>query len=285
MSDEQTSATAATESTASTGDQGANAGNGTPAAWHSSMGFDTETVGWMENRGLTKMEQGEALKNAITGFRSAEKFLGVPKDQILRIPNFEKGEKAELDAFYDKLGRPADPKDYGIKAPDGQSSDFAEFMSSKFHEFGLSKSQGEKIASVYGEYGQKMEQMQAEQFKLQSVEQEQKLRGEWGQNYDTLLATAKHGAAELGVDPKTVEQLQKTMGYDGVMKFFASVGEKFGEDKFVSGGNQSGAMTPEGAQAKIAQLRMDKEWAGKYLAGNSDAKNEFDRLMKMAYPS
>ena len=43
-------------------------------------------------------------------------------------------------------------------------------------------------------------------------------------------------------------------------------------------------MTPEAAQAKLKDLRADKEWSQKYLSGNVDAKAEMARLMALAYP-
>ena len=57
------------------------------------------------------------------------------------------------------------------------------------------------------------------------------------------------------------------------------------EHNFESGRSTDGfGMTPEAAQAKLKDLRADKEWSQKYLSGNVDAKAEMARLMALAYP-
>ena len=259
----------------------------TTGAWHESMGFDADTVGWLENRGLTKMDTKEALKNSINGFRSAEKYLGVPKDQLLRIPNFEKAEQSELNSFYDRLGRPNDPKGYNIELPEGASPEFADWAKGMFHEAGVPARQAEKIAAKWNErMGGQMEQSKQEQVQ-RSQEQQQNLAKEWGDAFEQQTGFAKQAAGSLGISPEQIDALQQTMGYDGVMKFFANIGEKMGEPAYVggSGGNDNAPMTPQRAQAQIKELQSDREWTAKYLAGNADARAKMDRLMKQAYPS
>lgn len=261
-----------------------------PAAgkWYESMGFDPDTVGWMENRGLTGMDVNEATKNAINGFRNAEKFLGVPKDQLLRIPNFDKADSAEINQFWEKLGRPTDPKGYEIQVPEGQPTEYADYMSKVMHEAGVPKRMAEQLVKANAEFGAKIQEQTKLQREAASVEQAEKLKAEWGQAYDDQIGVAKFAAAEAGVNPEQIDALQDVLGYDGVMKLFANIGEKFSEPKFHSGdpaGNANGPMTPTKAQARIKELQGDKEWAAKYIAGNTEARNEMDRLMRMAYPS
>lgn len=254
-------------------------------SWYAPLGFDAETVGWMENRGLTGMDATEALKNSINGFRNAEKFLGVPKDQLLRIPNFEKAEAAELDAFWGKLGRPADPKDYGIAPAEGQPADYADYMANVMHKAGVPKSMAESLHKANTEYLTQMTQKMQEARAEANAKQVEALRSEWGEAHDVQLGLAKNTAAELGVTEAHIDALQDVLGYDGVMKFFASVGEKFSEPGFHTGDAASnGPMTPAKAQARIKELHGDKEWASKYIAGNSEARAEMDRLMRQAYP-
>lgn len=268
-----------------------NAPAAAPAAggkWYEPLGFDAETVGWMENRGLTSMDPTEATKNAINGFRNAEKFLGVPKDQLLRMPNFEKAEAAELNEFWGKLGKPADAKGYEIPVPEGIPTDYADFMAQAMHAAHVPKSMAATLAKANNEYAAKMnEAAQAAKLDANKVQVEN-LRKEWGEAHDAQLGLAKNAAAELGITEAHLDALQDTLGYDGTMKLFASIGEKFSEPAFHDGQGASGdkgPMTPQRAQARITELQRDQEWVSKYLAGNTEARGEMDRLMRAAYPA
>lgn len=255
-------------------------------AWYSGMGFDQDTIGWMENRGLTKLDQSEALKNALSGFRNAEKFLGVPKDQLLRLPNFDTAEQTELDQFYNKLGRPADAKGYELPVPEGAPTEYADYMKEVFHKAGITAKQAKILAEANNEFGAKIGQATEQQKLEMNKTQQESLRKEWGEAYDAQMGTARYAFQELGVDAETVDKLQDAMGFDGVMKFFANLGSKFGEGRFVSGGASSnGPMTPNQAQAQIRQLQNDVEFGRKLTAGNAEAKALWDRLHRFAFPS
>jgi hypothetical protein len=56
----------------------------------------------------------------------------------------------------------------------------------------------------------------------------------------------------------------------------------------MKGGENSGpgqfGVTAADAKAKIAALQKDTGWTAKYLNGDVSARQEFDRLHKIAYP-
>ena len=162
------------------------------STWYS--GFDPDTSGWLENRGLTKLDEKAALPELVKGFRNAEKYIGTPAEKLLRLPDFDKADKVELDQFYSKLGRPSDAKDYNIQVPEGQSREFADFAQSMFHEAGLSPRQAEKITAKWNEHvngilgGEDANKQQA------LKDQDASLRSEWGYAYDKNLTIAKNAA-------------------------------------------------------------------------------------------
>lgn len=253
------------------------------SSWYS--GFDQETVGWLENRGLTKVEPNEALKNLTTGFRNAEKYIGTPVDKLLRIPDFDKAERSELDQFYSKIGRPTDPKEYGLAVPEGQPREFADWAQGVFHEAGLSKRQSAIVAEKWNAYMAGAQEQDGQKYQQSIKDQEAGLRHEWGAAYDKNLGAAKNAAKSLGFDGQKVDALEKALGYDGLMKMMADIGGKIGESEYITGDSgSSGPMTPSQAQAKLTQLRGDSEWVNKYMNGNTEAKAEMERLIKMAYP-
>lgn len=255
-----------------------------PTTWYS--GFDQETVGWLENRGVTKQAPDEALKTLTSGFRNAEKYIGVPHEKLARIPDFEKAEKADLDLFYNKLGRPADPSGYNLEIPKDQPGDFAEWAKGTFHELGISDRQGSALSKKWNEYVGQMTQGQQEQFNSQMADQDRLIRSEWGHAYEKNASIAENAAATLGFDEATVGKLKQALGHDGLLKMMYNIGAKTGEAEYVSGDSAKtfGSLTPAQASSRIQQLRQDKEWASKYLNGNTEAKAEMERLMRMAYP-
>ena len=253
-------------------------------------GYDQETKGWMESRGMTKLEPLAALDNAIKGFRNAEKYMGVPHERLARIPEWDKADKTELDAFYNKLGRPADPKGYDIKLPDGVPRDYADAAAGKFHEIGLTPQQARALVEWNNQYGQEATSKVAEAQKAAVAEQEKNLRRDWGMAYDKNDAMAgdaiRRMSEKVGFSDGDLQKLTNAIGFDKAMKMFAEIGSTMTEDTYVdSSGVSFAPKTPNAAQAKISQLRQDREFSAKLLAGNAQAKAEWDRLHEMAYPS
>lgn len=256
-----------------------------PESWYS--GFDQETVSWMENRGLTKMDATQALDNTIRGFRNAEKYMGVPHEKLARVPDWDKADPAELNQFFDKLGRPKTPQDYGIQALENDSFGYAEAAAAKFHEIGLTPRQAKELEKWNNDFGTQIQAKTQEQFQLQIQQEAEALKREWGQAYDQEINFAKNAAQGLGLKPEQIDAMEQALGHAGLMKLMSGIGKKIGEDSFVSnaGTGGFGAMTPAAAQGRIAQLQNDKEWTAKYLAGNIQARAEMEKLMEAAYPS
>jgi hypothetical protein len=294
MSEAQGSAPDGNAATTTAAATPASAALTTPAApagekqWFDS--YDQETRGWLENRGMTKMDTAAALDNAIKGFRNAEKYLGVPQERLARIPEWDKADKTELDAFFTKLGRPADPKGYDIKVPDGVPGDYANAAAAKFHEIGLTPQQARALVDWNNQFGQESAGRVAEAQKAAVADQEKNLRRDWGMAYDKNDAMAGDAIRKLsekvGFGDGDLQKLTQAIGFDKAMKMFAEFGSTMTEDTFIdSNGASFAPKTPNAAQAKIAQLRQDKEFSAKLLAGNTQAKAEWDRLHEMAYPA
>jgi hypothetical protein len=242
-------------------------------------GADEVTVGLVQNKGW------KSPNDVVQSYTQLEKFVGAPADKIVRLPT-ETSTKEDLDAFYNKLGRPADAKGYELPVPEGQPRDFADKAAAKFHELGLTKSQAKVLTEWYNGEGAAVTQAQQEAKAQTNIAQQQALKKEWGAGYDAQMSTARLGMQAFGVDGDTIDKLQDALGYDGAMKFMANLGAKAGEGSFHGGGNGNfnGAMTPGQAQAEIKSLQADKEWTAKYLAGNKEAKDRMAQLMKWAHP-
>lgn len=272
--------------------QGGAAPAAAPAAAAPAAAPVTPTIDWLPDAdevtvGLVQNKGWKAPKDVLTSYQQLEKFVGAPADKIVRLPG-EGAAKDELDAFYSKLGRPADPNGYEIKLPDGADDSFAKTAAGKFHELGLNKQQAQELVKWYEGQGATATQAQQQQSQAANLAQQEALKQEWGQAYDQQVTAARQFAQSAGVDAATLDKLQSAMGYDGVMKFMAGLGAKMGAEPTYPGGDRKGGfggvMTPGQAQAEIASLKADKDWSGKYLAGGAEQKARMSQLMSWAYP-
>jgi len=241
-------------------------------------GAPEDVSGFVQNKGW------KSPLDAVEGYRNLEKHLGVPADKILRLPDFDKAEKAELDGFYTKLGRPATATQYEIEVPQGMDTAFADAAKTKFHEIGLSKSQAAELAKWNNAQVAAQMEAQEAQFNSRIEADTAALQHEWGAAFDKKVMAANAAAEAFGADKDFISKMVRAVGPAETNRFFANIAEKMGEDNFVgsSSGVVSGVMTPGQAQAKISSLMADREWSAKYLNGNTEARMEMERLHKFA---
>lgn len=254
--------------------------------WYS--GYDEESRGWLENRGLTGKSSTEALSELTKGFRNAEKKLGVPADQVLRLPADRTAEGA-MDPVYDALGRPQDGEGYqfgDIPQDDQPLQDFANWARGKFHEIGLSGAQGKAMYDAFVERVQKAVTDRNEQIQSDAAASLEDLKKEWGETFAKNEAIAKQVLAKLDVPEDTKAKLTELLGHGDVLKLFQSIGAATSEDKFIDdngGGGFDGATTPAAAKQKISELKQDQDFVKRYLAGDTQARAEMSKYHKIAY--
>lgn len=244
-------------------------------------GADETTVGYVQNKGWKEPVQ------VLESYRNLEKLLGADKAGNAVVLPKPDAPQAEVDAFYNRLGRPADPAGYKIAVPEGVDPEFSKVAGTWFHELGLTQKQGEALAAKWNEYtGTAITGMkQAEEQKFQ--QEDQALRQEWGAAFTQELAKAQTAARALGVTPEMIDNMQKSMGHKATMQFFAKIGSKTGEPDFVTGDKTEqfgAAMTPGQAQAKIAELTADKNFVSRYINKDAAAVAEMKRLHEFAFP-
>lgn len=252
--------------------------------WHT--GLDAETVGHLQNKGFDKLPINEAVLGITKSWREAEKLIGVPAEQIIRLPK-DPNDSDGMKAVWQRLGAPKDAKEYdfstALKA-DGKPADeaFVEFMRKTAGELNLPKDMAARVAASLVKYQSENETAASAERTAKLTEERTALAKNWGANQAANMQVAKNAAAALGVKPEDVAALESVVGYARVMDMFRQIGSKIGEDKFVRpDNNPSGVMTMEQAVARKAELMKDAGWTAKYMNGDTAANREMTALLKI----
>lgn len=268
------------------GDAGGGGGGQEQAVtWY--QGADAETVGHIQNRGWDKLEPGKAAMEAIKAHREAEKHIGVPADQILRMPK-DASDEAGWNAVHERLGYVADPTKYdftGVKFTDGSQLDQADqdWLRQTAQDLKLSPARALDLAGRLAKFVEQVEVSQSTEATAALEAERAKLDKDWGANKEAHMFVAKQGAARLGITPEEVASLEKVIGYARIMEAFRKVGELSGEAKFIQNnapnGDRNGLLTREQAIARKAELMADSAWAKRYMDGGSAEAREMRQLL------
>jgi hypothetical protein len=260
------------------GGQGGTEGTPPPAgAWFESFA-DNDLKGWVQNKGF----KDPAV--AMDSYRNLEKLMGADKAGRTVVLPSKWDDPKEVEPFFEKLGRPKVPD--GYKLPEGADKDFGKWAQTTFHKAGLTDRQAEMVMAEWGGLVKgKTEATTAAKAAALAADREA-LGKEWGAAHDAKIATAKAAAKTFGFDAPTIDKLEDSLGYAGLMKFMAGLGEKIGEAPAVNGDGSTpgGPVTPAAAAAQIKALRADPAFVDRYLKGDVDAKQKMEQLHKWANP-
>jgi hypothetical protein len=254
---------------------GATSPGAQPQVWSAS--FDPDTQAYVQAKGW------QTPTDLLTSYRNLEKFAGGSKN-LLELPGLD-AEPNAWDPVYNRLGRPESPDGYKLEVPEGGDADLANWFKQTAHKAGLNDRQA---AALFNEWntlsGERMGQI--EQAQQQQAEQAiNELRREWGQAFDKQIDAGKRAATALGYDESKLSAIESKLGTADMLKLFATLGSKMGEDSF-EGGERTGSsfgVTPSAARQQISDLKMDKNFMGEYLKGNPDAVAKMKRLMEASY--
>lgn len=248
--------------------------------------FDDDSKSWISGMGLDKLSEREALSKVLPMYRGAEQKLGVPAEQLLRLPGKD-AKPEDWRSVWVKLGAPDKPEGYEIAPPEGQGDEFSKVATSWFHEIGVPKGQAQALASKWNDYVAQQQTAQDAQFQSQADKDIAALREEWkGDEYNKNVALAQKVRRASGLSDEEALKVERALGLRRSAVVFSALGKSLGEHRFIGAGegSQSFAMTPESAGARLAELRKDGAWMSKYLSGDADKMAEYTRLMQIAHP-
>lgn len=182
--------------------------------------IDQETRGYFQNRGWDKLTPAEAALNAAKAHREAEKHIGAPANEILRLP--KQGDEAGWKAVYQRLGAPSSPDGYDfspVKFKDGTTPDegFTNWLRETAAVMNLPKEAATRLASEMVKRLESADEAEAAENAAKLNDAKRNLERNWGANANANMFIAQQGAKALGVDAEVIDSLQTLLGYDKVM--------------------------------------------------------------------
>lgn len=245
-------------------------------------GADESVSGYIQNKGWKNGLE------AVTGYQNLEKLIGVPDDQVMKIPGPDDTEA--WDAIHTKMGRPESADKYDVTMPEeGGDKELSEWFKTAAHESGLSQRQVTAMVPLWNAKMAEMGQAMNQESETQSEASIQTLRGEWGSQWNAKHAAADQAIRMLQVPDETLQKFKAAGLHAEALQLFADIGQRVKEDSFEGGhtSTQFGT-TPEAAKEKIAELQRNAEFMAAYgdsgKPGHDDAVRKMARLYELANP-
>jgi hypothetical protein len=257
-----------------------------PAApWHGLT--DPEGATYVGNKGW------QSAADVVKSYQGAEKLIGRDPSTLLQMPRAD--DPAGFREVMSKLGLPASPDKYEFDKPEGLSIDegYQTWAKQAFHKAGVPAPVAKALVAEHNAHVKAQLDARDTEYKAAVTADKAALLKEWGGGHERMLNAAQTAAKSLGFTGEMVDALEQSLGYAGTMKFFAQLGQKLGEDNFVSessrdGGRFSDTMTPAEAKAAWEGMKIDPTMraalSDNQHPGHKAAKEKQTRLFGIMYP-
>jgi hypothetical protein len=221
------------------------------------------------------------------------RFVGADKaGRGLVLPDPSKATPEEIAAFRSKAasvagGVPDKPEGYEIKLPDDfPDPEFAGVASAILHKRQIPKADAQALMADFTAQVMEGHKAQAAAEAAENKKQDEALRAEWGVDYEKKVEIARRAVKALDAPDGVIDLIDDHLrgkgapGTADVVRWFAGLGEKVGEGKFIDGGSDGGnfAESHETLVAQRAKLYADKAWADRYWANDATTRNEMAAL-------
>lgn len=279
-----------------------------PAPGAAPTGFVTP---WSNVQGVYSIGEGEAAKPWYEGIEEEpireymkEKNYANPYEAARAAWNANKLNKLspDIEAFvsgkatpeqegtiFKMLGRPETSEGYTLKAGEGiqTEAELDTLAKNIFFETGMSPARAQKAYDMWNEGVTKFNAAQAEVVRVENETALTDLGKRWGTDLEANKVAGNKAVHALGVPNELIEKIEANMGSAPIVELLAIIGKKMGEGSFQGGGqttdpNDPNTMTPQAAQARIAQLQSDTAFQKKYTDANDpEHKQAVETMVKL----
>jgi hypothetical protein len=215
----------------------------------------------------------------------AKKFVGV--DKVAVPTKFAKDE--EWTNLYKKLGLPETVDKYELqKDKDSKMDDeFFTNLKTTLHASGILPRQANNIAKFIDSKINGDVEMTKQVLEKHAVENETKLKNEWGDSFTARVSLAKDVVKTHGDDEFKQYISERGLQSDyHLVKFLSRIGEKMSGDSIAPRGESIGNInTPADAMVTLDNLRLDSAAIDPNHPNHRHVIAEMERLAKIAYSS
>jgi hypothetical protein len=226
--------------------------------------------GWKENlpedlRVEKSLDTFKTVQDLAKSFVVTKKMLG--KDKVI-LPN-DRSSPAEVEEFYNALGRPKTKEDYKLDKPkdlpdEYWNQDILGQAKEVFHKIGLTQKQVEAIVKFDNDRLIRGLQQNKQDSELSQSEAESLLHQDWGNAYDQKIHIG-NVAIEEGVsgNQEFKQRLIDKFGNDpDFIRFASNLGSKFAEH----GSNDPAIPTPGDIDEQIREIMQSPQYNSRDLS-------------------
>ena len=262
---------------------GVPAGGGAPSAPAWLEGVPQDLAQWVGEQGF------QSPADVIASQRGLMKLKGVPERELLRVPEKWDENPETAAAIHARLGRPEKPEGYEI--PDVMVGDGDVNLANDFRKWafdaGLSGRQAKALATQYQGALQQFATQRSEALALRDSQEEIALKAEWGGAFEENVGAGKRAyqtlAKAVGLEEKDIVALQQSLGYEKVMKLFASMGRALGEHEPPTGEPEAAfGLTPATATKRANEITAQLHGMDRMDPRYQQLLDEKDRLAHLA---
>lgn len=209
--------------------------------------------------------------------------VALPKD-----PN----DKAAMDAYYKKMGRPDTADGYDFKIGDDVKVDENLVSSAKqwFHSIGMSAENAQKMVGFWNDYVKGASTAHAEAERVANEQALASLETKWGANLNQHKAEGLRALTSLkqnGLSEEVISKVEASIGAAGVVELMAILGKMGSEGKLFntsvnSDPNDPANMSQAQISAKIAELRADPAYTDASNPSHKDKVKQMERYFMYA---
>jgi hypothetical protein len=220
----------------------------------------------------------------VRAHRGLERMIG--RDKVVWPKDAQ--DKTAWAEIHRRMGVPSTWEDYGLVplGPDGKPDaaadrSYADGMAQVLHKLGIGKETATALAGEHAKLQAVLTAADNDAFQRTSAQDFDNLRREWGGEADHRLAAAQRASRAFGLEPATMGKIERAIGTRAMLTLLSEIGTAISEDRGsgTGGFGAGGWLTPEAANARLVELRGDKDWTRRYFAGDKSAIAEYDRLI------